>query len=322
MKFTTQPQNLSPVDAGLVYAFDTESDEPRDVQVSIIEYDSYETVGRQTLCSVTNGSFDIAPYVRPFMSQRPTMARGTTLIDAQCYQFVVEIDGVRSRILTVSDNRVDVVAGSWLSTMTEHRRICPGERDEIRIFCRPGEMLDARVVSDDGMMMNSLLEPENGAAVLRIDTCDFAEDTRTLEVRIVCSSKFVRTIYYSFAKRYPNDLRLAWLSSVGTVERYTFPIVRSIARNTTRTAVVGADGKRCTVGCESEQCIRIVSDFERRGVIEALADIARSPKVWTEGALALTEVEVLTTASTLYEYGRPCFIEIDLRIAGGKEAGL
>lgn len=322
MKFTTQPQNLSPVDAGLVYAFDTESDEPRDVQVSVIEYDSYETVGRLTLYGVTDGSFDIAPYVRPFMEMRPTMERGTALAEAPCYQFVVEIDGVRSRILTVSDNRVDVVAGSWLSTMTEHRRICHGGRDEIRLFCRPGETLDASVVSDDGMTMNSILEPENGAAVLRIDTRDFPEDAKTLEVRVVCSSRFVRSVYYSFAKRYPDDMRLVWLSSVGTVERYTFPIVRSIERNTTRTAVVGADGSRRTVGCESEQCIRIVSDFERRGVIEALTDIARSPKVWVEGALTFTEVEVLTTASTLYEYGRPCFIEIDLRIAGGKEAGL
>lgn len=322
MKFTTQPENLSPVDAGLVYAFDTESDEPRDVQVSIIEYDSYETVGRRTLYGVTDGSFDIAPYVRPFMNMRPAVQTAAFITDARCYQFVVEIDGVQSRVLTVADNRVAVAAGSWLSTMPEQRRICHGEYDEIRIFCRPDEVLEVCAVSDDGMMNSARMAPENGAALLCIDTCGFPEDAKTLDVSIVCGGGLMRSIRYTFAERYPNDMRLVWLSSVGTVERYTFPVVHSIARNTTRTAVTGADGSRRTVGCESEQCIRIVSDYERRGVIEALADIARSPKVWIESAGTFTEVEVLTTASTLYEYGRPCFVEIDLRIAGGKEAGL
>jgi len=246
MKFTTQPQNLSPVDAGLVYAFDTESDEPRDVQVSIIEYDSYETVGRQTLYGVTDGSFDIAPYVRPFMNMRPAVQTAAFITDARCYQFVVEIDGVQSRVLTVADNRVAVAAGSWLSTMPEQRRICHGEYDEIRIFCRPDEVLEVCAVSDDGMMNSARMAPENGAALLCIDTCGFPEDAKTLDVSIVCGGGLMRSIRYTFAERYPNDMRLVWLSSVGTVERYTFPVVRSIARNTTRTAVTGADGSRRT----------------------------------------------------------------------------
>lgn len=319
MKFTTQPENLTPVDAGLVYAFDTESDEPRDVQVAIIEYDSDEVVGRQMLCGVTKGSFDIAPYVRPFINPRPMLTRGTTLAEAECRQFAVEIDGVRSRMLTVSDNRMEAIAGEWLSTMPQHRRICYGELDEIRIFCRPDSMLDVNVVADNGMAMNCQMQPENGAAVLRIDTCDFPDKSRTLEVHIVCDGRHARSVCYSFARRYSDDLRLVWLSSAGTVERYTFPIVRSIMRNTVRTAVTAADGSRRTVGCESEQCVRIVSDFERRGVVEALADMAQSPKVWIDGTKALIDVEVLTTASTLYEFGRPCCIDIDLRIAGGKE---
>lgn len=316
MKFTTQPENLSPVDAGLIYAFDTESDEPRDVQVAIIECGSGEVVGRQMLCGVTEGSFDIAPYVRPFIDPQPIVASGTELSDAACRQFAVEIDGVRSRTLTVSDNRVETIAGEWLSTMTEHRRIGYGERDEIRIFCRPGSMLDVSVVADNGETVCDSIQPENGAAVLRIDTGDFPKRTRTLEVRIVCDGRQARPVCYSLVRRYPNDLRLVWLSSFGTVERYTFPVVRSIMRNTVRTAVTAADGSRRTVGCESEQCIRIVSDYERRGVVEALADIAVSPKVWIEGKRALIDVEVLTTASTLYEFGRPCCIDIDLRIAG------
>lgn len=321
MKFTTQPENFTPADAGLVYAFDTESDEPRDVQVAIIECDSDEIVGRQMLCGVTEGSFDIAPYVRPFIDPRPTMKRGTELTDAECRQFAVEIDGVRSRVLTVSDNRIEAIAGEWLSTMPQHRRICYGDRDEIRIFCRSGSMLDVSVVADNGMMMSNRMQPENGAAVLRIDTCDFPDESRTLEVRIVCDGRPARQICYSFARRYPADLRLVWLSSAGTVERYTFPVVRSIMRNTVRTTVAAADGSRRTVGCESEQCIRIVSDYERHGVVEALADIACSPKVWIDGGRTLIDVEVLTTASTLYEFGRPCCIDIDLRIAGGKGVG-
>lgn len=322
MKFTSQPENLSPVDAGLIYSFDAETERPRDVEVSVIEYDSDETVGRQMLCGVTSGSFDIAPYVRRFIDPRPTAERGTMLTEAPCRQFVVEIDGVRSDVLTLSDNRVGVVADSWLSTMTEHRRIGYGERDEIRLFCRQGEELETTVVADNGMTMNSQAEFDSGAAVLRIDTCDFPEESRTLEVRIVSRGRYFRCIYYSIVRRCPDSLRLAWISSVGTVERYTFPIVRSIVRNTVRRTAADADGFRRTVGSESEQCMRVVSDYERRGIVAALAEIADSPRVWIDGALVCSEVEVLTTASTLYEYGRPCCIDIDLRIAGGKEVGL
>ncbi len=316
MKFTTQPENFTPVEAGLIYAFDTESDEPRDVQVAIIECGSDEVVGRQMLCGVTEGSFDIAPYVRPFIDPQPTVVRGTGLADAACGQFAVEIDGVRSQVLTVSDNRVETIAGEWLSTMTGHRRICYGERDEIRIFCRPGSTLDVSVVADNGEAVGDSMRSDNGAAVLRIDTCDFPKESRMLEVRIVCDGRQARSVCYSMVRRYPDDLRLVWLSSFGTFERYTFPVVRSIMRNTVRTAVTAADGSRRTVGCESEQCIRIVSDYERRGVVEALADIALSPKVWIEGKAVLIDVEVLTTASTLYEFGRPCCIDVDLRIVG------
>lgn len=322
MKFTDQPENLSPVDAGLVYSFDTETAEPRDVQVSVIEYDSDETVGRLMLCGVTTGSFDIAPYVRRFIDPRPMTIRGTILLEAPCCRFFVEIDGVRSRLLVLTDNRVEAVAGSWLSTMTEHRRIGNNERDEIRIFCRPDSMLDVCAVADNGMATYCEMTTETGAAILCLDTRDFPEDSRTLEVRITCNGGYIRSVYYSFVKRYPNDMRLAWVSSVGTVERYTFPIVRSIMRNTVRSTVAEADGFRRTAGCETEQCIRLVSDYERRGVIEALAEIALSPKVWVEGVKAHTEVEVLTTASTLYEYGRPCCIDMDLRIADGKEVEL
>ncbi len=322
MKFTDQPESLSPVEAGLVYSFDAETERPRDVEVSVIDYDSDYTVSRLSLCGVTSGSFDIAPVVRRFIYPLPTAARGTLLTEAHCCRFIVEIDGVRSDVLTLADNRVEVVRGSWLSTMTEHRRIGYGERDEIRIFCRRGEELEVTVVADNGATVVRRTNTDSGAVLLCLDTCDFPEESRTLEVRIACGGVQTRSVYYSVARRYPGDLRLAWVSSVGTVERYTFPIVRSIERNTVRTAVAEADGFRRTVGCESEQCVRVVSDYERRGIIAALAEIAMSPNVWIEYLQTHTEVEVLTTASTLYEYGRPCCIDIDMRIAGGKEVGL
>lgn len=322
MKFTSQPSNLSPVEAGLIYSFDTGCAEPRDVEVSIIEYDSDDVVGRLMLCGVTSGSFDIAPTVGRFIGARPSTEGGTILTEAPCRQFVVEIDGVRSDVLTLTDNRVETVADSWLSSMTEHRRIGYGERDEIRIFCRAGEEIDVNVVADNGMTISSQMDSDSGAALLLVDTFDFPEESRTLEVRIVCGGRSVRSIYYSIVKRYSGDLRLVWISSVGTVERYTFPVVRSIERNTVRRTVAEADGFRRTVGCESEQCVRLVSDYERRGVIAALAEIASSPAVWIEYRQSRIEAEVLTTSSTLYEYGRPCCIDIDLRIAGGKEAEL
>ena len=61
MKFTSIPDTYSSYREPLIYAFDTESTTPRDVELKIINRSTGEEIGRKRLYNVTSGEVDIAP---------------------------------------------------------------------------------------------------------------------------------------------------------------------------------------------------------------------------------------------------------------------
>ena len=73
MKFTSIPDTYSSYREPLIYAFDTESTTPRDVELKIINRSTGEEIGRKRLYNVTSGEVDIAPYLRA--QSRPTLPK-------------------------------------------------------------------------------------------------------------------------------------------------------------------------------------------------------------------------------------------------------
>ena len=71
MKFTSIPEAYSSFREPLIYAFDTESTTPHDVELKIINRTTGEEIGRKRLYNVTTGEIDIAPYLRS--AARPTL---------------------------------------------------------------------------------------------------------------------------------------------------------------------------------------------------------------------------------------------------------
>ena len=64
MKFTSIPDTFSSYREPLLYAFETGSSTPRDVELKIINHTTGEEIGRKRLYNVTSGEVDIAPYLR------------------------------------------------------------------------------------------------------------------------------------------------------------------------------------------------------------------------------------------------------------------
>ena len=317
MQFTIQPTDFAPVGNGLLYGFETGSDEPKNVQISVIDADTDAVIGRKSVRRVKYGTIDIAPYVSRFADfVEPVRIKGSALVEAPCCRYVVEADGVCSRVLTLAGNGIEVGAKTSLTTMTRFRKIALGERDEVRLFGEKGSTFNVTLRTSGGDEIPLNHTSATGAVILFIDTADFAAGTRTAEVAIRCDGRDVPSLCYTVVERYGADLRLAWLSMAGTVERYTFPVVRSMTRNAVHRRVERADGIRRTVECTTEQTLRLVSAYEPHAVAEAIAEIASSPRVWLEGKAVDSEVEVLSSSTTLYEFGRPDCVEVDLRVGG------
>ncbi len=319
MTFTRQPQNFTPASEPVLFGMDAGS-EPADVEVALFECPhSGEDVqiAALRLYGITKGEVDIAPYLHSFDSVVPLALPHTQIVEAATHTYRIEAGDISSDCFTVADNTLQPVLPSWLSSMGRSRRIGYGESDEVRLYGEAGTLYSVRISSDAGDEMILTHTSLSGAAILHIATSDFAADARTLEVSLAADGVEMLDISYTLLPRYGEQVRLAWRSSAGTIERYTFPVVREVEQNTVRTRTIRADGSKRTVSCSSERVIRLTSGYENRSTAEAVAEIAASPAVWICGSGSEPrEVDVISSSTTLHSFGRPDRVEIDLRSHG------
>lgn len=72
MNFVKLPENGASWAESLCYTIDTESSEPQDLVVEILDRYGGSVIGTKRLYSVTVAEIDIAPYVRSAVSERST----------------------------------------------------------------------------------------------------------------------------------------------------------------------------------------------------------------------------------------------------------
>lgn len=313
MTITRQPNDFTPLSEGQVFAFDTGETTPTDVEVHVIDMGSFQTITRQKLFGVTSGEIDVAPYIGRMLDAEPCTDSGSVLKAAPHVCYTVTFNDVRSDKIYTCLNKAVPALPSWLSTMTQQRRLLYGERDEVLLFGPRGSVFEVLLVADAGTDVSLTCAGECGAALFCLDTLDYPEGVRSIEAWFTCNGEELLTIFYTVERDRGTGVRLAWISSAGSIERYTFPIVRNTMQSVVRESITGDDGLPVTVGCTTEQTLRLVSDYERRAVAGAVAEVAQSPKVWRECGRVLSRVEVTTASATLYEFGRPDCVEVDIR---------
>ncbi len=288
--------------------------EPCDVELLLCErsVSGAETeIARLKLYGITATEVDIAPYLRGFGGTGPLTLTHTEIVEAPNRICFAKVGTVRSGDFAVSDNAMQPLLPSWLSSMTQHRTISRGECDELRLYGVAGTTFNVRMVSDGGDELHLSHTSPSGAALLHVCCDDFAADARTLEVSISADGVELLPVDYTVAPRYGSQVRLAWRSCAGSIERYTFPTVREIARNVVRDRAADASGMLHAVSCTSERVVRVVSGYEGRVVADALSEIASSPKVWLCDGVSPVEVDLLSTSVTVHTFGRPDRVEVD-----------
>ena len=146
-----------------------------------------------------------------------------------------------------------------------------------------------------------------GLHVFRLDTRDFPE-AETLAVDAgACGS-----VAYTVIPAFSGARRLAWRSSAGGIEHYTFPVEKSESVETIRQRAYGAEG-HLVARTRAERRTVLVSAYEPRATLEGLSEVLTSPDVWLAEDDGYTAVDVVTEKSVLHRHAAVTCLEIEIR---------
>ena len=123
----------------------------------------------------------------------------------------------------------------------------------------------------------------------------------------------MRALSSSGVPKRDEGCRIAWRSRAGSIEHYTFPVVKSVVQKIRKEQVLTDDAGYEDISIRDERTTTLASAFEPAAVIEALAEIAASPQVWKIDGDKYEEVDILTREQTIGRHGSLGCIEISLR---------
>lgn len=302
MKLIQISENFTPLDDGVLFSVNAESEAPADIRLDIVDSVSGMVVATQQLREVRRAKVNIAPYIERFAERTPSHYPYTSFSEAPTAIHHIRVDEICSYSVITSVNRVQVTTPTLLTAMPRQRCIAYGESDEVMIFAEEGALISATVTTDWGEELSLDYTSTSGAAIFTLASADFDTECRKIDVTIACNGTPLGSLRYNLAPRHKCALRLAWISERGTIERYTFPTPVSVTRK------------------GDERTVTIQSHYEPRAVVEALAQIVASPKVWVERNGSFCEVKVATSTLEYTLFGEPDSIALTLLAEGGEEA--
>lgn len=317
MKFTSIPESYSTFREPLIYSFDTQSQVPQDVEITIRRYDDDSIIGRKKLYAVTTGEVDIAPYLR--WAAQPTLPESIEqcgLVDCATQLMVyVEAAGTQSKVRNFIAAKADLeTLYTHLDTQIESRTMARDEFDLISFFVLPDAVVEV-VVEATGKERESLsFEASGGQRVIAVTAATFDEATEDLKVKIVIDGEVASTIDYEIKPNLDGARRIAWMNSDFSPEAYTFPLRKSVLIEATRKRIATIWGKEAAE-VEHHNELKLLSAYEPKRQIEALQEIVASPKVWLISGGRVQNIDLRTDRlfHTLNE--GMGIVELDIRSA-------
>lgn len=296
------PSNYSSMWEELTYTYSNETAE--DVVVQIIDSRSSEVIGVKKLYSCDNFSLDIAPLIFDSMLPQPRVV-SNTLLD------VVSSSGFPKIALKVGSTTTaasgftyateQVEAPSVLTTMPQQRMLYAGEFDSIWVTSTEGLMGTFTVKgysSDDGSLKVSegySCGSSDLGAILHLCADAYNSTCDSLIVSYLEGGEAVKTINYTLLPEPSSGYRLAWISSSGSIESYTFPIVSDISRS--------SSGKLCKT---------LRSAYGSREEIEALSEITNSLVTWRVDEDGYTQISVEPSEQPIIQDGALAIITLKI----------
>ena len=319
MTFTQIPQQYAPLGGELRYTVTAAAAGTIDLRIT--DTGSANLIGARRFAGSPSVPFYAAPCLRRAIRFSPvTGSTGFHVAEGRCIAAVVEAgmtpagetapangEKAVSPERTFLPRRNIVAAPALLTAMSSVRTISPGESDELTLLCDEACTITVTAQAGDSATAESYRTKSGGVLVFRLDTRDFP-DAETLTVDAgKCGS-----VSYTVVPAVSGGRRLAWRSSAGSIEHYTFPIEKSVTAETVKDRAYGTDG-HLTAAARTERRMTLVSAYETRAVLEALSEITASPEVWLAEDGGYTPVDVTTPAAAVHRHAAVSCLEIEIR---------
>lgn len=311
MRFTKIPEPFASVQGELSYTFAEATEEQ--VVLSVVDVRTGARLGVKQLFHTTSGSTDIAPMVRKNIRFVPSEGP-TGIYDTTNRSALIEVraaTGQRSDMREFLPCRIDGQPAQVLTTMPRRRIIARGEIDEITILAPDGFWVE--ITTDRGYATTMYYTGGESISLFRLETDYFEPGTGTITLKFVAQETVVHQIDYTVVPATGTGRRLAWQSTAGSIEHYTFPVVKSEVEKIEKGEVYTAADGYISTSTTTERTTTLLSAYEPVATIEALAAIAASPRVWLVTGERYDEVDVLPAEQIVRRHGSLRCVEIEYR---------
>lgn len=315
MIFTKIPDNGSSWGGRLRYEFETASGEERDVEVTIINEESGDTLAKKRLYGITRAETDIAPYLRKAVLRKPYILERTGFVYAEGAMTVsVDAGGVKSQPRRVFRAEYDPSRAAIMTTQPGRRVISRGETDIVTLYA-PG-MLAAAVETDgEGGGTSEIYFPTDATPCdffLRTD--DLPASATRIAVTFYGDGEPLGSIKYGLVERPQGARRVMWYNRMGGLECYTYPICRTTAAEAEVAETETAEGvaAKFTGGRHK---VRLTSAYETREQYDALHEVLFSPHVWTVDGDECDDLRLLTRSACYPEPQQLACMELEAETA-------
>lgn len=311
MRIEKLSNDFTPRHKGLLFGIDTERYTPSDILVEVMDMATNEVVATQQLRSIISAEVNIAPYVKLLAESSPSLSLHTAFREIPTASYAIRVGELLSEPVRVSVNRTSLYSPSLITTSSRNRHIAYGEKDELLIAAIPQGVLTANILSDRGETLTLEATAAMGIAALVLSTEDFSAETNSLDVELLYNGVAFDKLHYTLLAPRRGAVRLAWISSKGSVEYYTFPVVAKRELKSEKKSIDSYSGRQ-VVRSVSESILSLFSRYEPRITIEALAEIVASPKVWIVGKEEYQAVEVLSAEVERNLFGEPDLVALSI----------
>lgn len=310
MPFTTIPHDLSSLGDDLRYRYEQGSRQP--LTVRVVDCAADAELAELHFYPCLSAAIDPSAALRRRILFTPAAGGTGFRTDAgRTVTAVVEAGGERSEPRTFLPALGTLPPRPCLLTsMPRLRRIPAGAADELTLFAEGACSVQITAMTGGVPSVRSCTADAAGLLLFRLDLADFPGAERIcLDFR--AGDLALPRIDYEVTPAI-GGVRLAWRSSAGSLEHYTFPSLRGRSCLPQQERIRLADGcETLSATCECRDTLR--SDYEPAAVLGALAELALSPQVFRAGSDGYVPVSVAAADTLeLSRHGAPCCLEITL----------
>lgn len=288
------------------------SDTPANLRIDLIDLLYNTAFAQKCYIGVTECSFALSPVVERTLFYHPTVSNTGFVPFTDRYlrlKITARDTSSPDAVIASSEMRCyasDSTVGNrpqFCTTQPRQRVIREGECDEVMVTTPRATQLLLTARSRRSTVTRTYTCSGAGLFFFRLNMEQFP-DTDTLSLDLGDGEK----ITYTVTAPLTECCRVAWRSRTGTMEHYTFPVVKSAT-------VVGtplSSPQPFRTSAHTHTLIRLVSAYESREMLDALSELLHAPQVWVVDRHRYRAVKVVSEQALVHRYGVLSHMEIDI----------